>query len=116
LAAVASRSSLVGALLRAATPVNRQEVLDFLSGLSRDELECLCEFQGACVLEAEYSVLNHPYRLMADFFDPTASERWTNPDDRAHKTFIVLEYLGRLERPVSIRIPAEVYKKKSQAA
>lgn len=107
MAAVASRSSLVGALLRNAIPVNRQKLFDFLRGLSRDELECLAEFQGACVLEAEFSVACHPYRLMAEFFDPCSSDRWSNPDDRAHKTFIVLEYLDHLGRSISIRIRQE---------
>jgi hypothetical protein len=109
LAAVASRSFLVGALLRNALPVNRLEVLNFLRGLSRDELECLAEFQGACVLEAEFPMARHPYRLLADFFDPTAFERWINPDDRAHKTFVVLEYLDHLDRSVSIRIRSQAY-------
>jgi hypothetical protein len=104
LAAVASRSSMVGALLRTAIPVNRHLVLDLLQGLSRDELECLAEFQGACVLEEEFSVACHPYRLMADFFDPSVSERWRHPDDRAHKMFIVLAYLDRLRPSLSIRI------------
>lgn len=106
LAAVASRSSLVGALLRTAVPVNRHIVLDFLQGLSRDELECLAEFQGACVLEDEFSVACHPYRLMADFFDPSVCERWQNPDDRSHKMFVVLAYLDHLRGSVSIRIQA----------
>jgi hypothetical protein len=104
LAAVASRSFLVGALLRNALAVNRHEVLNFLRGLSRDELECLAEFNGACVLEAELPLTYNPYRLMADFFDPCACERWNNPDDRAHKTFIVLAYLDHLDRSVSFRI------------
>jgi hypothetical protein len=78
-------------------------VLDFLRGLSRDELECLAEFQGACVLEQEYSARSHPYRLMADFFDPV-SERWHNADDRAHKMFIVLAFLDRIQTSVSVRI------------
>jgi hypothetical protein len=104
LAAVASRSSLVGALLRTAIPGNRQLVLSFLQGLSRDELECLAEFQGACVLEEEFSVTCNPYRLMADFFDPSLCERWRNPDDRAHKMFIVLAYLDQLQRSISIHI------------
>jgi hypothetical protein len=103
LAAVASRSSLVGALLRNALPVNRQIVLDFLRGLSRDELECLAEFQGACILEAGSSESCNSYRLMSDFFDPAFSERWSNPDDRAHKMFIVLAYLDRLEQSIRIR-------------
>jgi hypothetical protein len=95
---------MVGALLRTAIPVNRHLVLDLLQGLSRDELECLAEFQGACVLEEEFSVACHPYRLMADFFDPSVSERWRHPDDRAHKMFIVLAYLDRLRPSLSIRI------------
>jgi hypothetical protein len=104
LAVVASRSFLVGALLRTAIPVNRHYVQDFLEGLSRDELECLAEFQGACVLEDEFSVACHPYRLMADFFDPAVCERWGNPDDRAHKMFVVLAYLDRVRRAITIRI------------
>jgi hypothetical protein len=104
LAAVASRSSLVGALLRTAIPVNRHLVLNFLQGLSRDELECLAEFQGACLLEEEFSVACQPYRLMADFFDPSLCERWSNPDDRSHKMFVVLAYLDQLQRSISIRI------------
>ena len=72
----------------------------FSEGLSRDELECLAEFQGACVLEEEFSVACHPYRLMADFFDPRVCERWGNPDDRAHKMFIVLEYLDHLQQSI----------------
>jgi hypothetical protein len=104
LAAVASRSSLVGALLRTAVPISRHFVLDFLQGLSLDELECLAEFQGACVLEDEFSVACHPYRLLTDFFDPSVCERWHNPDDRAHKMFVVLAYLDRLQPSISIRI------------
>ena len=98
MAVVASRSSLVGALLRAALPVNRPTVLDFLRGLSRDELECLAEFQGACVLEAMDFELFNSYRLLSEFFDPRTSERWHNADDRAHKTFIVLSWLEQTQK------------------
>jgi hypothetical protein len=103
LAAVASRSSLVGALLRNALPAIRHIVLDFLQGLSRDELECLAEFQGACILEAGYTENHNPYRLISDFFDPGVSDRWRNPDDRAHKMFIVLAWLDQVERSPLIR-------------
>ena len=95
LAAVASRSSLVGALLRTAAPANRHIIVDFLRGLSRDELECLAEFQGACVLEALDTFSFNPYHLLGDFFDPELCERWRNADDRAHKTFIVLGWIER---------------------
>ena len=102
LAAVDSRSSMVGALLRSALPSYRHLVLEFLQGLSRDELECLAEFQGSCVLEEEFSVVCQPYRLMADFFDPSVSERWHNPDDRAHKMFVVLAFLDILHDSVPV--------------
>jgi hypothetical protein len=108
LAAVASRSSLVGALLRNALPANIPIVEDFLQGLSRDELECIAEFQGACILEAEYSENGNSYRLMSDFFDPGASERWCNPDDRAHKMFVVLAWLDHLEKSISIRLQPKI--------
>ena len=104
MAAVASRSSLVAALLRNAIPVHRQSVLDFLQGLTRDELECLAEFQGACVLEQEFMLMCQPYRLMGDFFDPATCDRWRNPDNRAHKMFIVLAYLDRLHSSGSVRV------------
>lgn len=92
LAAVASRSSLMGALIRTSFSSDLHSVLDFLQGLSRGELECLAEFQGACLLEMNDQPVN-PYRLLAEFFDPAVSERWRNCEDRAHKTFIVLSWL-----------------------
>ncbi len=110
MAVVASRSSLVGALLRNALPVNLLILVDFLQGLSRDELECIAEFQGACILEAEYSGNRNSYRLMSDFFDPAAGERWANPDDRAHKMFIILAWLDHLQPPASIRVQPKPFK------
>jgi hypothetical protein len=92
LAAVASRSSLVGALLRTADPANRNSIVTFLEGLSRDELQCIAEFQGACIIESEFSG-NSDYRLLAEFFDPTICDRWPDPCERAHKTFVVLAWL-----------------------
>jgi hypothetical protein len=92
LAVAASRSSLIGALIRTATPSNLHLALDFLQGLSSGELECLAEFQGACVLEMDDKT-SSPYRMLTDFFDPAIFERWQNCDDRAHKTFIVLSWL-----------------------
>jgi len=106
--AVASRSSLVGALLRGGNPSYRPSIYDFLRGLSRDELECIGEFQGAWVLENQCGVAQSPYRLMADFFDSVVSERWRNPDERAHKMFIVLTYLdfqfSYLSVPISVKL------------
>ena len=105
MAPVASRCSLVGALLRKAVPANRHSVLNFLRGLSRDELECLAEFEGACILEAD-EINSNPFRLMAEFFDADYCDRWSSACDRAHKTFVVLAYLDLLDRSISIRIKA----------
>jgi len=105
LAAVASRSSLVGALLRAAFPSQRHSVITFLSGLSCSELECLAEFEGACALESQFFDVLNTYRLLEYFFEPSVSDRWLNPEDRAHKTFLVLAWLeySRQCVPVAVR-------------
>jgi hypothetical protein len=107
LAAVASRSSIMGALIRTANPSNLHSVLDFLTGLSSGELECLAEFQGACLLEMGLAPVN-PYRMLAEFFDPAVSERWRNCEDRAHKTFIVLSWLEVQNVPLTRSLVAHV--------
>lgn len=104
MAVVASRSSLVGALLRTGNPAYRHSVYDFLRGLSRDELECLGEFEGAWVLERQLGKQQSPYALMAEFFDPASSERWRNPEERAHKMIVLLTYLD-FQTSSSIQIP-----------
>ena len=107
MAVEASRSSLVGALLRTAVPASRHSMVDFLRGLSRDELECLAEFQGACMLEEQVHKNVNPYRLMAEFFDPNVSDRWVNADNRAHKTFVVLAWLEHTKRSLRVKIGPE---------
>jgi len=104
LAVVASRSSLVAALLRTPVPSDRHSVLNFLRGLSRNELECLADFNGAWLIESEYSQNVNPYRLMADFFDPAVSESWQNPDVRSHRTFVVLAWLDQLHCRKGLRV------------
>ena len=104
LAVFASRSSLVCALLRSADPNARPLVRSFLQGLSLDELCCLAEFQGACVLESLVTAPS-PYRVLPYFFDPEGSHRWQHADDRAQKTFIVLEWLAQTSRkPVALSL------------
>jgi hypothetical protein len=108
LAVVASRSSLAAALLSSVVPIHRHSVVEFLSGLSLDELECLADFEGALTLETslfgENGVPNAaiPYRLLPLFFDHSTSERWQNSDDRAHKTFIALAWLEYRSKRVRI--------------
>lgn len=92
--AAATRSSLVGALLRTAFSSHRQTAVTFLRGLSCSELECLAEFEGSCAIESQEVVALNAYRLLEDFFEPSVSERWCNSEDRAHKTFLVLAWLG----------------------
>jgi hypothetical protein len=107
LAAVAARSSLIGALLRTTTPVNTSSALSFLRGLSRDELACIAEFHGACMLEASESKYVSPYRFLSSFFDLCPSGRWRDADDRAHKTFVVLTWLEYLNlEPVRVHSAA----------
>ena len=108
LAVVASRSSLTGALIRTANSSNLHLVLDFLTGLSCGELECLAEFQGACLLESTSEKPANPYRMLAEFFDPAVSERWRNCEDRAHKTFVVLSWLEVQKVPQPRAIAAHV--------
>ena len=106
MAVVASRSSLVCALLRSADPPTRFLVRSFLQGLSLDELKCLAEFQGACLLESLVNTPS-PYRVLPEFFDSAFSERWPSPEDRAHKTFIVLEWLDHTQRkPMTMSVGA----------
>jgi hypothetical protein len=92
LAAVASRSLLVGALLSTADPANRDSLESFIQGLSRDELECIAEFQGACIIDSEFSGFSE-YRLLAEFFDANLYDQGRNASERAHKTFVVLAWL-----------------------
>ena len=86
-------------------PASRLPVFDFLEGLTVDELKCLAEFQGACVLESLVKCPS-PYRVLPEFFDDSGT-RWQSPDDRAHKTFIVLEWLEHTQRkPMQIAVAA----------
>jgi hypothetical protein len=64
--------------------------------LSRDELACIAEFHGACMLEASEGKYVSAYRFLPSFFDLCPSGRWRNADDRAHKTFVVLTWLEYL--------------------
>lgn len=72
-------------------------MLNFLRGLSRDELECLAEFEGSCILDSLGNQKRNPYRLLADFFDFAPANRWANPDEKAHKTIVLLSYLDHLD-------------------
>jgi hypothetical protein len=116
LAVEASRSSFFGALLRSAPPSARHSVVDFLRGLSRDEMECIAEFQGAYLLEGQLGRNLNPYRFMAEFFDPSVSERWISPEDRAHKTFVVLGWLEKTRPWIRLSIGSQTLSARSLRA
>ena len=108
MAVIASRSFLVGALLRHAVSSHRHSVFLFLRGLSQGELECLADFQGALILEAESDALN-PYRLMEEFFHPEQTGSWQTSSDRTDKAFIVLTYLDHFHySTLPLNHPAEL--------
>lgn len=84
MAVVDSRASLVNALLGGRNPAIRASLSEFLSGLSRDEMQCIAEFEGACILEDTTA-----YRMLAPFF----ANGWPDAEARAHKTFVILTWL-----------------------
>ncbi len=92
MAVVGTRSSLVAALLGSSAGSNRHSITNFLEGLSCDELRCIAEFHGACIIESELPG-NGEYRMLAEFFDAAFGDRWPDAGERAHKTFIVLAWL-----------------------
>ena len=67
--------------------------MTFLRGLSRDELECLAEFEGACIIESLSVPQVNPYEILMSFFGVSDSSRPNNPDDMAHKTCVLLKWL-----------------------
>jgi hypothetical protein len=72
-------------------------------------LECLAEFEGSCALESlEFEPLN-TYRLLEEFFEPAASERWHNREDRAHKTFLVLAWLEFSRQSVAVSVSSSSF-------
>lgn len=100
LAVVASRSYLVGALLRHVVPTHRHSLFTFLRGLSHSELECLADFQGAVIIELQLRSVS-AYRLMEDFFHTNPSSLWKSSEERAHKSYLVLTYLDHTHLAVA---------------
>ncbi len=86
------------AAIAACTEENlRKEARKFLRGLSRDELQYIAEFMGACVLES----LGHGACSRNELADDIAQfeqvrdvPTWC-PGDREHKMILLLEYLCR---------------------
>lgn len=99
------RMTLISALAQIAPDRCRQTALEFLQGLSGDELQYIAEFFGSLMLECGECAESRT-RLaegVAAFlrakdcpYAPAASLA-----DRDHKTILLLEYLGRSGMDVS---------------
>jgi len=88
---------LISAIAACAEQRFQKKAREFLQGLSRDELQYIAEFLGACVLESVgHSALSR--RELADGIEQFEQVRRASPDgggDREHKMILLLEYLCR---------------------
>jgi hypothetical protein len=101
---------LVSALSACAAERCKAAAVQFLQGLSADELQYIADFFGACILESAAGVDRGPTQLARGFAD---SERCRHPapscdglNDQEHKMVLLFEYLCRcgLNRvPVAVR-------------
>jgi len=91
------RTALISAITACTEQRFRKKARNFLQGLSRDELQYIAEFLGACVLESEgRSALSR--RELADDIAQFEQVRCAPPDsprDREHLMILLLEYLCR---------------------
>jgi hypothetical protein len=91
------RTALISAIAACAEQRFQKKAREFLQGLSRDELQYIAEFLGACVLESVgHSALSR--RELADGIAQFEQVRRASPDgggDREHKMILLLEYLCR---------------------
>ena len=91
------RAVLISAIAVCAEQRFQKKARKFLQGLSRDELQYIAEFLGACVLESlGRSALSR--RELADGIAHFEQVRRASPDsgrDQEHKMILLLEYLCR---------------------
>ncbi len=91
------RTALISAITMCAGQRFQKKARKFLQGLSRDELQYIAEFLGACVLESTgRSPLTR--RELAGCIARFEHIRRAAPDcagDQEHKMILLLEYLSR---------------------
>lgn len=91
------RTALISAISACAERRFQKKARTFLQGLSRDELQYIAEFLGACVLESlGRSALSR--RELADGIAHFEHVRRAGADcrsDQEHKMILLLEYLCR---------------------
>jgi len=91
------RTALISAISACAGPRFRKKARRFLQGLSRDELQYIAEFLGACVLESSGRRAGRRRQLaegVAHFAQLRRAPLGCD-EDQAHKMILLLEYLCR---------------------
>ena len=91
------RTALISAIAAYSEERSRTAARRFLQGLSRDELQYIAEFLGACVLESGEPV-ECTHDELADgilHFEHLRRARAADFADRRHKMTLLLEYLRR---------------------
>lgn len=91
------RTALIAAIAACTEGSLRKDARKFLRGLSRDELQYIAEFMGACILES-LDHAAHSRNELADGiaqFEKVREDCTWRPGDREHKMILLLEYLCR---------------------
>ena len=92
------RRALVAALAACADHSLRPELHRFLRGLSRDELQFIADFLGACILESAGKARCSRSQLAMRIAEYQAARRECSrcrSEDQEHKMILLLEYLCR---------------------
>jgi len=91
------RTALISAIAACAEERLRKKARRFLQGLSRDELQYVAEFLGACVLETSRQIALSRGELaecIAQFAQLRRASAHSATDEE-HKMILLLEYLCR---------------------
>jgi hypothetical protein len=88
---------LISAIAGYAEEPHRKKARRFLMGLSRDELQYIAEFLGACILECSGPAACSRRQVAEGIvhFDRLRSKPAAGPGDQEHKMILLLEYLCR---------------------
>ena len=100
------RNTLVTALVACTDVPLRNGTRRFLAGLSKDELEFIAEFLGACILDSPGWCARSRAELaerIAWFEQARLRRRCHNRADQEHKMILLLEYLCHSGMPVAAR-------------
>jgi hypothetical protein len=110
------RTALISALAACADKRFQQKVCKFLQGLSRDELEYIAEFLGACLLESSGDPAPRVPGQAASGIAHFDWHRWQSAEprparglsDREHKMIVLHEYVCRANlKPFALPVEAE---------